>query len=84
VVYELQLRQGMMTMKEAASRAAQEFARGRGRSWAWIADRDMIIDAECTDQTRAAHGTGGTATSDQIMMFRTFFIEAIAKKGFTY
>jgi hypothetical protein len=73
----------MMTMKEAAIRAAREFKAGRGRAWSWIADRDMIIDAECMDQIRAAYGTGGTATSGQIMEFRRFFIEAIAKYGFT-
>ena len=73
----------MMTMKTAAIRAAQEFGKGRGRSWAWIADHDMVVDAECMDQIRAADGTGGTATSAQIMEFRKFFVEEIARHGFT-
>lgn len=38
-----------VTIKQRARRAANEFKAGRGRAWAWISDRDTIIDAVCMD-----------------------------------
>jgi hypothetical protein len=69
-------------MQAAAQRAANEFKGGRGKDWPWTTLRDEIIDAECMDQIRAAHFSGGTATSAMIMEFRDAFVAAIAKIGF--
>lgn len=71
-----------MPIKQAAFRAAQQFKAGRGRAWAWVGDHDAIIDAECMDQVRAAHYSGGEFTLTQIMEFRAAFKTAIEKMGY--
>lgn len=69
-------------MQTAAACAAAKFKAGRGKAWKWTTLRDEIIDAECMDQVRAAHYSGGTATSAMIMEFRDAFAAAVAKIGF--
>lgn len=68
--------------KQNAFMAAQKFKRGRGTAWAWISDHEMIIDAECMDQVRVAHGMGGKISNEEIMEFRKEFVACIAKEGF--
>jgi hypothetical protein len=72
-----------VTIKQRARRAANEFKAGRGRAWAWVGDRDMIIDAVCMDEIRAAYCVSAeTISPAEIMEFRSMFVENITKMGY--
>lgn len=72
-----------VTIKQRARRAANEFKAGRGRAWAWIADRNTIVDAVCMDEIRAAFYAGAeTISPAEIMEFRSMFVENITKMGY--
>jgi hypothetical protein len=72
----------MLTIKQLAYRQAREFKVGRGRAWPWLANKDMIVDAEVMDHVRAAQHEGRTIDSDWLLEFRSALVEALAKQGY--
>lgn len=70
--------------RAVAKRVAADFKRRRGIGWPWIGCRDELIDAEVLDQIRIAWAVDpqATFTPDEILAFRTYLVEELAKNGY--